>query len=174
MNGSRGEFISRWIRKNSANRIIRDIDYAPLNEAGRIEFSADVYLLKPKEIGAGNGTVLLDVMNRGRKRIFRYFNATAATNDPRTQADFGDGFLLHQGFTLLYVGWQYDVPEQPGLMRAYLPVATDGGEPIEGLVRSDFVVRQPAFDYSLGDRGHIPYAVVNPDDPRNVLTVKPA
>ena len=59
-------------------------------------------------------------------------------------------------------------------MRAYVPIATDGGEPIEGLVRSDFVVRQPAFDHSLGDRGHIPYAVVNPDDPRNVLTVRDA
>lgn len=160
--------------QNSANRIIRDIDYAPLNAAGRVEFSADFHLLKPKEIGAGNGAVLLDVMNRGRKRIFRYFNVAAATNDPRTEADFGDGFLMRQGFTLLYVGWQFDVPEQPGLMRAYVPVATDGGEPIEGLVRSDFVVRQPAFDHSLGDRGHIPYGVVNPEDPRNVLTVRDA
>ena len=160
--------------QNSANRIIRDIDHAPLNAAGRVEFSADFYLLKPKAIGAGNGTVLLDVMNRGRKRIFRYFNVAAATNDPRTEADFGDGFLMRQGFTLLYVGWQFDVPEQPGLMRTYVPVATDGGEPIEGLVRSDFVVRQPAFDHSLGDRGHIPYGVVNPEDPRNVLTVRDA
>ena len=160
--------------QNSANRIIRDIDHAPLNAAGRVEFSADFYLLKPKDIGAGNGTVLLDVMNRGRKRIFRYFNVAAATNDPRTGADFGDGFLMRQGFTLLYVGWQFDVPRQAGLMRAYVPIATDGDEPIEGLVRSDFVVRQPAFDHSLGDRGHIPYGVVNPEDPRNVLTVRDA
>jgi len=160
--------------QNSANRIIRDIDYATLNAEGRVEFSADFYLLRPKDIGAGNGTVLLDVMNRGRKRILRYFNVAPAVNDPRTEADFGDGFLMRQGFTLLYVGWQFDVPEQRGLMRAYVPVATNGGEPIEGLVRSDFVVRQPAFDHSLGDRGHLPYAVVNPDDPRNVLTVRDA
>lgn len=160
--------------RNSANRIIRDIGYAPLNAEGRVEFSADFYLLKPKDIEAGNGTVILDVMNRGRKRILRYFNATAATNDPRTDADFGDGFLMRHGFTLLYVGWQFDVPEQPDLMRAYVPVATHDGEPIEGLVRSDFVVRQPAFDHSLGDRGHIPYAVVNPDNPRNTLTVRDA
>ena len=157
---------------NSANRIIRDIDYAPLNAAGLVEFSADFYLIKPKDAGAGNGTVLLDVMNRGRKRILRYFNATDATNDPQTEADLGDGFLLHHGFTLLYVGWQFDVPEQPDFMRAYLPIATDGGESFEGLVRSDFVVRQPAFDHSLGDRNHIPYAVVDPDDPRNTLTVR--
>ncbi|MDD9996305.1 MAG: alpha/beta hydrolase domain-containing protein [Rhodospirillaceae bacterium] len=160
--------------QNSANRIIRDIDHALLNAAGRVEFSADFYLLKPKDIGAGNGTVLLDVMNRGRKRILRYFNVAPAVNDPRTEADFGDGFLMRQGFTLLYVGWQFDVPRQAGLLRAYVPIATDGDEPIEGLVRSDFVVRQPAFDHSLGDRGHIPYGVVNPEDPRNVLTVRDA
>ena len=160
--------------QNSANRIIRDIDYAPLNAEGRVEFSADFYLLKPKDVEAGNGTVLLDVMNRGRKRVLRYFNVAPAVNDPRTEAELGDGFLMRQGFTLLYVGWQFDVPEQPGLMRAYVPIATDGGEPIEGLVRSDFVVRQPAFDHSLGDRGHIPYGIVNPDDPRNVLTVRDA
>ena len=59
-------------------------------------------------------------------------------------------------------------------MRAYLPVATDGGEPIEGLERSDFVVRQPVVDRSLGERRHIPYAVVNPDDPRNTLAVRDA
>ena len=157
---------------NSANRIIRDIDYAPLNAAGRVEFSADFYLIKPKDVGAGNGTVLLDVMNRGRKRILRYFNATTASNDPHTEAELGDGFLLHQGFTLLYVGWQFDVPEQADLMRVYVPIATDSGESIEGLVRSDFVVRQPVFDHSLGDRDHIPYVVADPDDPRNTLTVR--
>ncbi len=156
----------------SANRIIRDIDYAPLNADGRVEFSADFYLLRPKDAEAGNGAVFVDVMNRGRKRILRYFNATDASNDPRTEAELGDGFLLRQGFTLLYVGWQFDVPDQAGLMRVYPPIATDGGESIEGLVRSDFVVRQPAFDHSLGDRDHLPYAVANPDDPRNSLTVR--
>ena len=55
---------------------------------------------------------------------------------------------------------------RPGLMRAYLPIATDGGEPIEEVVRSDLVVRQPAFGHSLGDRGHISCAVVTiPETP---------
>ena len=59
-------------------------------------------------------------------------------------------------------------------MRAYVAIATDDSESIEGLVRSDFVERKLAFDQSLGDRGHIPYAVVDPDYPRNVLTVRDA
>ena len=44
--------------QNSANRIIRDIDNAPVNAAGRVEFSADFYLLKPRTSG-GQPTVLL-------------------------------------------------------------------------------------------------------------------
>ena len=84
--------------QNSANRIIRDIDYAPLNAAGRVEFSADFYLLKPKDIGAGNGTVLLDVMNRGRKRVLRYFNVAPAVNDPRTGGGSRRRFSHAPGF----------------------------------------------------------------------------
>ena len=157
---------------NSANQDIVDLGYAPLNAQGRVEFSADFYLVKPKDINSGNQTVFLDVMNRGRKRILRYFNRATVTDAPRITEDFGDGFLLRQGFTLLYVGWQFDVPSQVDLMRVYAPVATENGRPIQGLVRSDFVVQEQTYDHSLGDRGHIPYVVVNPGDPRNTLTVR--
>jgi hypothetical protein len=156
----------------AANRIITDIQYAPRNSAGRVEFSSDFSLIKPKNTEAGNGTVLVDSMNRGRKRVFRYFNGTAAVNDPSTEAHMGDGFLLEKGYSLLWVGWQFDVPRRNDLMRVYPPVASEGGTPIFGLVRSDLVVQEPVFDHSLGDRGHVPYAVADPDDPRNVLTVR--
>ncbi len=59
-------------------------------------------------------------------------------------------------------------------MRVYVPVAADDGKPIEGLVRSDFVVGEKTYDYSLGDRDHDPYAVADPLDPRNVLTIRDA
>ena len=70
----------------------------------------------------------------------------------------GDGFLMKQGFTLLWVGWQFDVPQRPGLVRVYPPIATDNGRPIRGLVRSDFVVTEKEVDHSLADRDHIAYA----------------
>ena len=63
---------------NSANQNIVDLGYAPLNAKRRVEFSADFYLVKPKDINSGNQTVFLDVMNRGRKRILRYFNRAHA------------------------------------------------------------------------------------------------
>src|SRR5689334_2722146 len=37
-----------------ANRIVADLDKAPRNAAGKVEFSADFYLMKPKDIARGN------------------------------------------------------------------------------------------------------------------------
>ncbi len=158
--------------ENAANRIIRDIDLAPVNADGLVEFSSDFYLLKPVAADAGNGTVLVDVMNRGRKRVLGYFNLATTVNEPRTAEDLGDGFLMREGFSVLYVGWQFDVPREPNFMRVYPPIATDQGEAITGLVRSDLVVTERVYDHSLGDRGHISYAVADEDDPRNQLTVR--
>ena len=73
---------------------------------------------------------------------------------PGTAPEIGDGFLMRQGFTLLWVGWQFDVPKRPGLVRVYPPIATDNGRPIRGLVRSDFVVTEREADHSLADRDH--------------------
>ena len=38
---------------NAANGVITDIDYAPTDDAGRVEFSADFVLVKPKDVSAG-------------------------------------------------------------------------------------------------------------------------
>jgi hypothetical protein len=158
--------------QNAANRIIRDLDFAPVNADGRVEFSSDFYLLKPVAADAGNGTVLVDVMNRGRKRVLGYFNLATTVNEPRTVEDLGDGFLMREGFSVLYIGWQFDVPREPHFMRAYPPIATENGQTISGLVRSDLVVTERVYDHSLGDRGHISYEVADEDDPRNQLTVR--
>lgn len=84
----------------------------------------------------------------------------------------GDGFLMKQGFTLLWVGWQFDPPQREGLVRVHPPVATDNGKPIVGIVRSEVIVSRVTFDVSLADRDHVAYPVANPDDPTNTLSVR--
>ncbi|MGQ0732136.1 MAG: alpha/beta hydrolase domain-containing protein [Acidobacteriota bacterium] len=161
--------------RNRANRIITDIDLAPKNTAGRVEFSADFYLIKPKDPTRGNGTVLYEVSNRGGKGMIGFFNRGGGGLDPRAANDFGDGFLLQHGFTLLWVGWQFDPPQREGLMRVYPPVARAAdGRSIQGLVRSDFVVTETTREASLADRNHAAYAVSDPNDPATVLTVRDA
>jgi alpha/beta hydrolase family protein len=159
--------------RNDANRIIADIDKAPKNPAGRVEFSSDFYLIKPKDPSRGNGTLLYEVSNRGGKGMLGFFNRAAASLDPQTADQFGDAFLLEQGFTLLWVGWQFDVPLRAGLVRVFAPIAREAdGRPVQGVVRSDFVPVERMTQASLADREHLAYAVVNAGDPANVLTVR--
>jgi alpha/beta hydrolase family protein len=157
---------------NDANKIITDIDKAPRNARGRVEFSTDFYLLKPKQIERGNGTVLYEVSNRGGKGMLGFYNHATGSLNPTTDAEMGDGFLMNQGFTLLWVGWQFDPPAREGLMRVYAPIATNNGAPIVGIVRSEVIVAKPAFDASLADRDHAAYPAVDPDDPANTLSVR--
>ncbi len=160
--------------ENDANRIIADIALAPVGGDGRVEMSADFHLLRPKVMGKGRGTLLLEVNNRGRKGLLGYFNMAAGSLAPTTEAHFGDGFLMRHGFTLLWLGWQWDVPDDDPLrMRMHPPIATNpDGSTIEGPVRADFTVTRTTPHHSLADRNHRPYHVADPEDPANVLTVR--
>ena len=157
---------------NSANTIIADIRNAPKNARGKVEFSSDFFLIKPKQIEKGNGTVIYEVSNRGGKGLLGFFDQGSGSLNPTSDADFGDGFLMNQGFTLLWVGWQFDVSTREGLVRVYAPVATENGKAITGVVRSEVIVAKKAFDASLADRDHAAYQVVDQNDPTNTLTVR--
>ena len=102
---------------------ICDLGRAPRNARGRVEFAADFYLLRPAEPGRGNGSLLLDVPNRGRKVALGMFNSAVRVPDPTTLEDFGNGFLMRHGFTVAWIGWQHDVPRRDGLMALDVPRA---------------------------------------------------
>ena len=148
--------------------------FAPRNADGRVEFRADFYLIKPKDMARGNRTVFYEVSNRGRKGMLGRFNRASGSLDPTTAAELGDGFLMRHGFTLLWVGWQFDVPRRDGLLRLHAPVAISGGDLITGLVRSEVVVAKRVADAGLADRGHVAYEVADPAHPDNVMTVRDA
>jgi hypothetical protein len=157
----------------SVNRIVTDIALAPLGANDRVEFSADFYLLKPKDVERGNGALIFEVSNRGGKDILPMIAHAAPSRAPATAAELGDGFLLEQGYSVLWVGWQFDPPPTtPDLLRVYPPAATDRGAPLVGWVRSDFVVRERRFDHSLGDGDHAAYAAADTASAANTLTVR--
>jgi hypothetical protein len=158
----------------AANRIIHDAALAPRNAAGKVEFSADFYILQPRDATKGNGTLLFEVSNRGGKGMIMHFNLAMASRTPGTApGDLGDGYLMEQGYTLAWVGWQVDTPEGGDTLHLYAPVAknTDGSA-IMGKVRSDFVLDQASRFTSLADMGHQPYRVADPLDATAVLTVR--
>ena len=155
-----------------ANRRITDIYNAPTNPEGSVEFSADFVLLKPKEIRRGNRAVFFEVSNRGGKALLVYFNQASRSRDFASAAEIGDGFLMRRGYTVLWLGWQFDTPPIKGRIRLYPPVARHRNRPIRGLVRCDFVVQKTAQDHILSDRNHIPYPTVDPAASENLMTVR--
>src|SRR5687767_2430533 len=107
------------------NKLIVDLDKAPRNAAGEVEFAADFYLLKPKEPARANGSVLLEIPNRGGKGLLAIMQGGKGSRDPATEEEFGDGFLMRRGVMVAWLGWQWDVREEPGLMRLYAPAARE-------------------------------------------------
>ena len=136
-----------------ANKIITDIAKAPRDQDGLVEFSADFECLKPRDPHYGNHAVLFEVSNRGGKAILGMF---------------GDDFLMEQGYTLVWLGWEFDVPPGPSALRLYAPVA----QGITGLVRSEITPDHKETRWSLGDRSALAYPVLHPDDPALTLTVR--
>jgi Alpha/beta hydrolase domain len=147
---------------------ITDLDRAPRNAAGLVEFSADFYLLRPVEAARGNGALLLDVPNRGRKVALGMLNSTIRVADPATAEDFGNGFLMRHGYTVAWVGWQPDVPRVDGLMALDAPVARG----ITGPVRCEFRPNLGASRLPMADRYHIPQPTIATDDPEARLSVR--
>ena len=157
---------------NPHNRVIVDLNKAPRNARGNVEFSADLYILKPKDIARGNGAALIEIPNRGGKAMVRFFNRGRNSADPTTEVEMGYGFLMRNGFTLVWIGWQSDVPRREGMMRLDAPVATENGKVIQGWVRSDFVFNSKVFDASLGHRGQNAQPAIDPDSREYKLTVR--
>lgn len=153
----------------AANAMVIDLPLAPRNEKGEVEFHADFYLLKPVDPARGNGILFYEAGNRGRKRILQTFQNASSSEDPTTPAEIGSGSLMFQGFSLLWMGWQWDVPD--GRMRMEMPIATQGGAPIRGLVRANFIGERGS-KASLADRGHRAYPVLDPESSEHQMTVR--
>jgi hypothetical protein len=154
--------------KNARNRVIADLDKAPRNAAGLVELSADLAILKPKDAARANGTLLLDVVNRGNKTVLSGFNRAAAT--PRDAAsapnEYGDGLLMRLGFTVVWVGWEFDVPQRPGAIRISVPEA----EGVHTTVRSLVTPNAAAPTAQFPDLS--PYAPVDVKSAASRLTVR--
>jgi hypothetical protein len=154
---------------NPHNRIVVDLDKAPRNPAGGVEFSADMYIVRPKNPERSNGSALVEVSNRGNRSLIRTFNRGGPNPDPSGDADLGDKFLMRFGFTLAWVGWEFDVTRNDGL-RIKPPIAMDGGQPITGSVRAVFTPSERSTEYVVTNLAH--YDAVDPNGSDAQLLVR--
>ena len=121
---------------------IVDLDKAPRNRDGLVEFAADLCILKPADPARANRRLFFDYGNRGNKRAVQYFCDAPASNDPATLEHAGNGYLYRRGYTVVWGAWQGDLLPGDGRMVMNLPVASDGDAPLTGPVRTEFIVAQ--------------------------------
>jgi hypothetical protein len=113
--------------------------------------------------------LLFDILNRGKQLALRNLNS-APDVAPNAPLDPGNGFLMRQGYTVAWCGWQHDVPEVPGLMRLHAPEAVTSAGPLTGKIMVTFQPNAPSSVQFLADRMHRPYPTRSLDDPDAVLT----
>ncbi len=124
--------------RTAGNSVIADLEKTATNHDGRVEFSADFYILRPLDASRSNRVALVDVANRGRKMVLSGFNR-GGTSDPATAADLGDGFLMRQGFTVAWVGWEFDVRRSADVDRgAGMGISVPTARGVSDVVRASF------------------------------------
>ena len=126
-----------------SNRVVVDLERAPRNPSGFVEYAADFYILKPVDLARGNRRLIYDVVNRGNKRILQFFNDAEHSNEPLKVEHAGNGFLMRRGYTIVWSGWQGDILPGDGRMTMRLPIAFENGRELKGVVRAEFIADEP-------------------------------
>ena len=134
------------------NAGIVNLDRAARNTHGNVEYQSDFRILKPLDLDRGNGCLVYDVPNRGNQPILPRLNGAP---DGGHSPHAGNGFLMRRGFTMVWSGWQGDVP--PGADRLTACFPTIPG--ISGMVREEFIAEATGLlgdellAYHAGDAG---------------------
>ena len=157
----KGRVLFRVDPRAAAQADVVDLDKAPRDADGLVRFEADFMILAPAR---GNGRVLFDYGNRGHKRALQFFNDAPHSNDPLSLAHAGNGFLMRRGYAVAWLAWEGDILPGDGRLVLDVPVASEGGAPITGRVRTEFIVDSPsgttmplsgrvaAWSYPVADR----------------------
>jgi len=143
---------------------IVNLDRAARNAHGNVEYQSDFRILKPLDLDRGNGCLVYDVPNRGNQPIMPRLNGAPDGGHPQNA---GNGFLMRRGFTLVWSGWQSDVPPGADRLTARFPIIPG----ITGMVREEFIAENTGL---LGDSniqelseerfvGSLVYSVADPD-----------
>ena len=153
------------------NQGITDLPLAPRDDNGLVHFAADIRILTPEDPRRGNHRLLFDVPNRGNRLALWMLNRAPRQTVPSASLEVGDGFLMCQGYTVVWCGWQHDVPAVDGLMRIHIPDAQRAGLPMSGKLRVKFQPNGSSHVQLLSDRLHRPYPTNNLDDSDAMLLV---
>lgn len=149
------------------NRGIVNIERAPRNARGRVAYEVEWFMLRPADPSKGNGRILYDVTNRGRKFLTHWLmeGPAASANDPKTAQDAGNALFLRRGYTIVWSGWDPDAPKTNNGMAMKSPVVPN----VERVIRDELVsgTRAPQRDTF-----RLTYEAASLDQARSKLTVR--
>ena len=155
-----------------ANEAIIDLRYAPVDDAGRVRFAADFTLVAPRKPAPDGGRLIVEAVNRGRRRIIPFFNRAPAPPIDSDAIPEGDGFLQRRGYSVLSIGWQWDVYRSAALIGLEAPAIRIDGQPVTGLCCVEMRPHTPETVRRLSNRDHRPYPAANLDDPDAMLLAR--
>ncbi|MDJ1501423.1 alpha/beta hydrolase domain-containing protein [Xanthocytophaga agilis] len=151
-----GQIVGEVDPKHTLNRIIQDIDLAPKNAREKVEYISEFILLRPKDNNRNNGILFLSLPNRGN--VFP-----------------PDTTLLKRGYVYLWCAWQGDVLAGNNRLTMKVPVATENGKEITGMLRTEYQVLEPTQTLNLSSGAfsgntHHSYETISLDNRGLVLT----
>lgn len=152
------------------NLPIVDLEYAPRDTDGKVRFTADFSIIYPTDPGRGSKRLLIELPNRGRKRVVDTFNRTDA--EPAASPPPGDGFLFERGLTVASIGWQWDVYADDVLMGLEAPFAdiSQLSDPGQNVV--EIRPNVTANTWLLADRIHRPLKAADLNETTATLYVR--
>ncbi|MCC7417711.1 MAG: hypothetical protein IT176_11265 [Acidobacteria bacterium] len=148
------------------NTIVVDISLAPRNAEGRVEFATDVVILRPVDLSKANKRIFFTVINRGNNNSLPLFNDVlgGSENNPTAAEDAGNGYLMREGYTLVWSGWQGDVLPGDGRIKLDVPMLNN----VTGIDRMEFI-----FNHTNNPaEGTLLYPAADLDPAKATLTVR--
>ena len=157
--------------KLPGNALITDLQFAPVNVRGMVEYSMDVVIVKPIDPSKGSGKIFYDVVNRGNNLSWATFNQAPA---PAKNADSdtsvaGTGLLMRRGYTIVWSGWEDPkiIGTNPNLLSASLPTAHN---PDGTSIVANMIVEQ-IFDSPVGTDFTLPFVANDVDQSHAYMLV---
>lgn len=161
--------------KAPENAVIVDLDKAPQNARGFVDYEVDIFILRPADPAKTSGILFYEVLNRGNKQLPQRLHdltsgGAVAMNDPNAPEHAGNGFVFQRGYTVVWSAWDPDVPKANATMGARFPVALEDGKPLVRRIRDEIQVgkRGPAEV----EVARLVYPAVSTDTSRARLTVR--
>ena len=151
------------------NAVIVNIERAPRNARGLVEFSAPFVLIKPVDLVRGNGKLLYGLNNRGTGIELPFHSFPPLASGSAAEAD---GFIFERGFSFVDAGWAADIETTETRLGATFPVAVQpDGSAIVAPIRIEY--RGEGYTFPLkGNSRFLSYETANSDTTTATLTVR--